>query len=109
MEVSVFKEDSKYIIETDTDLSERNHEKNYVPLMPCKREHDVFPHISSNDQVKILDSENKDKFDYTYSNSYYTNYVEKDELVFHGFKCDLCNLLLLDKYILSNHCKSHVD
>ena len=126
MEFSLFKEEFKHIIKTETDPSEINQKQNDPPLMSCKIENDTFyPHFLSNDQVEILDSakphyENKDEFEYTYSlkmdvksesnsNIYYTKYVEKDKVLYHGFKCDLCNLLLLDKSKLYIHCKSHVD
>ena len=122
----MFKEEFKHIIKTETDPSESNQKQNDPPLMSCKIENDTFyPHFLSNDQVEILDSAkphcgNKNEIESTYpikmdiksesnSNIYYSKYFEKDMVLYHGFKCDLCNLLLLDKSKLYIHCKSHVD
>ena len=125
MEFSEFKGEFKHIIKTEIDPSDSN-KQSYVPLIPCKREPDVFyPHFLSKDRVETMDLgklqyNNKDKYEYTYSlkmdvknecysKTHCTKHIDKDKEVFHAFRCDLCNLLLLEKSNLSIHCKSHVE
>ena len=102
MELSALEKEQ--IIKTEIDLNETSLDQDYPPLISIKRDFDTF---NQSDMVEILDSIYVKTEPNCNCNS--AVYVKNDEVKCHGFRCDLCNLLLTDHYNLTIHCKSHVD